>query len=89
MSPTRRQRLRPVELVVMAALVAGFIGVVVLITTRDLPLASIFAGVAFIVALLVLAMLALVETSDPTDPGEGPVLMRERPAKRKRRDSAD
>ena len=89
MSPTRRQRLRPVELVVMAALVAVFIGVVVLITTRDLPLASIFAGVAFIVALLLLAMLALVETSDPTDPSEGPVLMQERKQKQKRRDPKD
>lgn len=68
----------------MAALLAVFIGVVVLITTRDLPLASIFAGVAFIVALLLLAMLALVETTEPTDPSEGPVLMRER--KQKRRD---
>ena len=89
MSPTRRQRLRPVELVVMAALVAVFIGVVVLITTRDLPLASIFAGVAFIVALLLLAMLALVETSDPTDLSEGPVLMQERKQKQKRRDPKD
>lgn len=83
MSSTRRQRHRPMELVVMAALVAAFIGVVVLATTRDLPLASIFAGVAFIVALLLLAMLALVETSDPTDPSEGPVLMRERKPKRR------
>jgi cyanate permease len=78
MTASRRQRLRPVELVVMAALLAAFVGVVVLITTRDLSLASIFAGVAFIGALLVLAMLALVETSDPADPSEGPVLMRER-----------
>jgi cyanate permease len=85
MSPTRRQRLRPLELVVMAALVAGFVGVVVLVTTRDLSLASIFAGVAFIAALLLLAMLALVETSDPTDPSEGPVLMRERERKRRSR----
>jgi predicted lysophospholipase L1 biosynthesis ABC-type transport system permease subunit len=84
-TPTRRQRLRPLELVVMAALVAVFVGVVVLVTTRDLSLAAIFAGVAFIAALLVLAMLALVETSDPTDPSDGPVLMRER----KRRDRKD
>jgi uncharacterized membrane protein YfcA len=89
MSPTRRERLRPVELVVMAAVIGVFIGVVVLITTRDLPLASIFGGVAFIVALLLLAMLALVETSDPTDPSDAPVLMRERRPKRKRRDSDD
>jgi len=87
MSPTRRQRLRPVELVVMAALAAAFTGVIVLITTRDISLASIFAGVAFILSLLLLAMLALVETSDPTDPSDGPVLMQER--KPKRRDRKD
>jgi heme A synthase len=86
-SPTRRQRLRPIELVVMAAIVGAFIGIVVLVATRDLPLASIFAGVAFILTLLLLAMLALVETSDPSDPSEGPVLMRER--KPKRRDPKD
>jgi high-affinity Fe2+/Pb2+ permease len=85
MTSTRRQRLKPLELVVMAALVAVFVGVVVFVTTRDLPLASIFLGIAFIVALLLLAMLALVESSDhPADPSEGPVLMRDRPPRRKR-----
>ncbi len=67
----------------MAALAGAFVGVVVLVTTRDLPLASIFAGIAFIVALLLLAMLALIETSDPADPSEVPVLMRERKPKRR------
>jgi cyanate permease len=89
MTAGRRQRLRPIELVVMAAIVAAFVGVVVLITTRDLSLASIFTGIAFIGALLLLAMLALLETSDPTDPSDGPVLMRERPPKRKRRSGKD
>jgi Flp pilus assembly protein protease CpaA len=66
--------------------VAVFIGVVVLITTRDLSLASIFLGVSFIVTLLMLAMFALVESSDHSpDPSEGPVLMRPRPERRRRR----
>ena len=69
----------------MAALAAAFVGVIVLVTTRDLPLASIFAGVAFIVALLLLAMLALVQTPDSTEQSDVPVLMRERKPKRRDR----
>jgi predicted lysophospholipase L1 biosynthesis ABC-type transport system permease subunit len=87
MSATRRQRMKPIELVVMAAVVAVFIGVIVLVTTREIELASIFLGVSFIVALLLLAMFALVESSDPaSDPGETPVLMQERPKRPKRGD---
>lgn len=86
MTATRRERLKPVELVVMAAIVAVFIGVVVLVATRELALASIFLGVAFIVTLLLLAMFALVDGSDSAaDPSEGPVLMRPDPERRPRR----
>jgi len=85
-SATRRERLKPVELVVMAAIVAVFIGLVVLATTKDVSLASIFLGVSFIVTLLLLAMFALVESNDsPPDPSEGPVLMRPRPDRKRRR----
>lgn len=84
MSEGRRQRLRPVELLVMAAILAAFAGGTVLLSTRDLPLASIFAGVGFIVALLLLAMLALVDTTDTVDPSDGPVLTQERKPKPKR-----
>ncbi|MGN6743680.1 MAG: hypothetical protein ACTHJL_10340 [Amnibacterium sp.] len=86
MSASRRQRLKPVELVVMAAIVAVFVGVVVLLSTREIELASIFLGVAFIATLLLLAMFALVEGPDrPADPSETPVLMQERPPRRKDR----
>ena len=86
MTATRRERLKPVELVVMAAIVAVFIGLVVLATTKDVPLASIFLGVSFIVTLLLLAMFALVEDSDSTpDASEQPVLMQPRPERKRRR----
>jgi len=85
-SATRRERLKPVELVVMAAIVAVFIGLVVLATTKDLSIASIFLGVSFIVTLLLLAMFALVESSDaPPESSEQPVLMRPRPDRKRRR----
>lgn len=57
--PTRRERTRPLELLGLSAVLAVFTGLVVLMSTRDVVLALIFAGIAFIVALVVLAMLAL------------------------------
>jgi predicted lysophospholipase L1 biosynthesis ABC-type transport system permease subunit len=57
--PSRQDRLRPLELVVMAAVIAVFIGLVVLFSSRDVELAVIFFGVAFVVSLVVIAMLAL------------------------------
>jgi drug/metabolite transporter superfamily protein YnfA len=65
--PTRRERARPAELVGLAAVIAGFVAVVVFISTRDYlstggPVLSLIAfGGTFIVALLVFAMLALAE----------------------------
>ena len=57
--PTWRERLKPIELVAMAGVLALFTGGIAFAGTRQLDLAAIFAGVAFIAALLVLAMLAL------------------------------
>ena len=58
-TPSRRERTRPLELLGLSGVLAVFVGVVVLMSTRDLVLALIFLGIAFIVALVVLAMLAL------------------------------
>ncbi len=57
--PTWRERLRPLELLVISAILAVFAGLIVLMGTRQPILALIFAGVAFIVSLVGLAMLAL------------------------------
>lgn len=58
-APTRRDRLKPLEYIVMAAIVAVFVGLVVFMGTRQPTLALIFFGVGFIVSLVVIAMLAL------------------------------
>ena len=58
-TPSRRDRTRPVELLALSAGFAIFVGLVVLMSTREVVLALIFAGIAFIVSLVVLAMLAL------------------------------
>lgn len=60
--PSRRDRTRPAELLGISVVLAVFAGLVVLMSTRDLALSAIFFGVAFIVSLVVLAMLALAVT---------------------------
>jgi RsiW-degrading membrane proteinase PrsW (M82 family) len=57
--PTRRDRLKPVELIVISAILSGFVGLVVLMVTREFLMAGVFFGVAFIVTLVVMAMLSL------------------------------
>lgn len=58
-APSRKDRIRPVELLVFSAILGVFAGLVVLMSTREITLALIFLGVAFIVSLVVLAMLSL------------------------------
>lgn len=68
--PSRAERFRPAELIGLALVVGIFAGGVVLITARDVGLAVIVLGIAFIVSLVVLAMLALV--TGPEDPRRPP-----------------
>lgn len=60
--PDLRTRLRPLELLGLSGLAGVFAGLVVLMSTRDLVLALIFLGIAFIVSLMVFAMMALSVT---------------------------
>ena len=62
--PSRRDRFRPVELLIFAAIIAVFVGLVVAGSTRDIRLGGIFAGVGFIVSLVVLATLAITTKPD-------------------------
>ncbi len=80
--PRRRDKTRPLELVGLSAIFGVFTGFVVTVVTRDLVLGIIFGGVAFIVALVIFAMLALAVRGDtdgrthlyedPVDPSDGP-----------------
>jgi hypothetical protein len=64
-TPTRRDKLRPLELVGFAGVLAVFAGLVVLLVLRtpdgvvDFVRAGIVTGVVFIVSLMVLALLGL------------------------------
>ncbi len=76
--PSRSDRSRPAELIALAAVVAVFVGVVVFLSTRAWEVSLVFTGAGFIVALVLLAMLALaagpvgqekdLRGNDPTAP---------------------
>jgi hypothetical protein len=71
--------MRPLELLGLSAVFGVFAGLVVLMSTRDIVVALVFLGIAFIVSLVILAMLALAVTPsgeekidlDEQDRGQG------------------
>ncbi len=70
-APTRRDRMRPAELLALAGAIGVFTGLVVGLATREWILAAIFFGAVFIVSLVVLAMLSLaVSSPDEKLPGQ-------------------
>ena len=81
--PSLRDRLKPLELVGLAAVLGVFAGVVALVGSRSIEVAAILAGIAFIVALLVLAMLALAAGDQQEVDQDVPVLDRQKPPKRR------
>jgi membrane protein implicated in regulation of membrane protease activity len=81
--PSWRQRLKPFELVGLAAVLGVFAGAIALVGSRSLEVALILAGIAFIVALLVLAMLALAASGPAGDDQDVPVLDRQKPPRTK------
>jgi hypothetical protein len=63
-SPNKRDRTRPAEMLGLSGIFAVFTGLVVFMSTRDWMLGLIFAGIAFIVSLVVIAMLMLAVRPD-------------------------
>ena len=58
-TPSRRDRLKPLELIGFSVVLGLFAGLVVLLTTRDLVLAAVFLGVGFIVSIMMVALVGL------------------------------
>jgi len=71
-APSRRDRTRPAELLGLSAALAAVTGVITFFGTRNLLLAAEFTGVAFIVSLVVFAMLLLAVSPKREDDGSGP-----------------
>lgn len=65
--PKMRDRMRPAELLGLSAVFGGFAGLIVLMVTRDIVLALIFFGIAFIVSVVVIAMLVLTMKPDAAE----------------------
>lgn len=57
--PSKREMLKPLELLGIAGAFGIFGGLITLMSTRDFLLTVVFAGVAFIVGLVFLALFAL------------------------------
>ena len=64
-TPSRRDRLRPLELLGFSTVLGVFAGLIVLLSTRDIVLALVFLGVGFIVSVMMVALVGLgVKPSD-------------------------
>ena len=58
-TPTLRDRTKPLEIILVSAVLGVFTGLVVLMSSRDIILSSISAGIVFIVCLVAMAMFVL------------------------------
>jgi len=58
-TPARRDRMKPLELVVISLIIGVFGGGIVLMSTREIVVSAISFGISFIVSLVVIAMLVL------------------------------
>jgi len=62
--PSKKDRIRPTEFLLLSGGMALFTGLIVLMSTRDVVLALVVLAITFIVAVVSLAMLTLA--SRPT-----------------------
>jgi uncharacterized membrane protein YgaE (UPF0421/DUF939 family) len=67
MQPSRRDRTRPAELLGLSAVIAIFVAVVVMLSSRDWMLGVIALGATFILSLVILATLALTVNASPEE----------------------
>lgn len=67
MQPDKRDRTRPAELLGLSGVIALFVGLVVLLSSRDLMLGVIGLGATFILSLVILATLALTVAASPEE----------------------
>lgn len=83
--PSLKARVKPLEIVVLSAIVSVFAGVVVMLGTRAWVTALIAFGIAFITVLVVFATLALTVKPDDDEIAE---IAEEHAQLQQRRDAA-
>lgn len=69
-TPSRRERLRPAEYVMLSGFMALFALLIVLMVTRDIVLALIVAGLIFVVVIIGISMLILAMTPNQVPEGQ-------------------
>lgn len=65
--PSRADRLKPAEYIGLSGGMALFVGLTILLTTRELVLSVVGFGIVFIIALVVIAMFALGTKPDAAE----------------------
>lgn len=65
--PSKKDKLKPLELVGFSAVLAVFATLIVLMGTRDIKLAAIVLGLVFILTLMVVALVGLGIKPNPED----------------------
>lgn len=68
--PSRRERLRPAEYVMLSGLMALFAFLIVLMVTRDVVLALVAAGLIFVIVIIGISMLILAITPNQVPEGQ-------------------
>jgi Flp pilus assembly protein TadB len=68
--PSRRERLRPAEYVMLSGFMALFAGLVVLMVTRDVVLALALSGLIFVIVIIGIAMLVLSTSPNRVPEGQ-------------------
>lgn len=68
--PSRRDRLRPAEYVMLSGFMALFGGLIVLMVTRDPLIAIVLAGLIFVIVIIGIAMLVLAVSPNSTPEGQ-------------------
>lgn len=76
--PSMRDVLKPLELLALAGAMGIFTGLIALMSTRDIVIGLVGFGVAFIVALVLLAMFAL--SVAPTEDEKRDIAEQDRPS---------
>lgn len=66
-TPSRRDRLKPLELLGFSAVLAVFAGLIVMMSTRSWMLTLVFAGIAFITSVMMVALVGLGKTPSEED----------------------
>lgn len=69
---SRKDKTRPFQLVGLSLAAGVFLGGIVLMVTRDVRMAGIFAGSTFVITILMLAMIVLTMTPQLPKRGENP-----------------